>query len=64
MRRLTTGIYLLATCVFASTALAQTGFAWGDMTLGYRHLACNFHGDQPLNKFAFSGPIFGVGFKF
>jgi hypothetical protein len=39
-------------------------FAWGDVTLGYRHLAYNFHGDQPLDKLAFSGPIFGVGFKF
>jgi hypothetical protein len=39
-------------------------FAWGDVTLGYRHLAYNFHSDQPLDKLAFSGPIFGVGFKF
>jgi hypothetical protein len=39
-------------------------FAWGDVTLGYRHLSYDFHSDRPLDKLAFSGPIFGIGFKF
>jgi hypothetical protein len=39
-------------------------FGWGDVVLGYRYLAYDFHNDRPLSDLKFGGPLLGVGFKF
>jgi len=51
---------------FTWQAFAGVGyhFEWGDAMIGYRHLAYDFKGDQPVSTMAFSGPIVGVGFRF
>jgi hypothetical protein len=39
-------------------------FGWGDVVLGYRHLAYDFRSDRPISDLKLSGPLLGVGFKF
>jgi len=39
-------------------------FAWGDATLGYRHLYYDQSGDKLLQNFSFSGPSLGASFRF
>lgn len=39
-------------------------FNWGDVLVGYRHLAYNFKSGNPVSDLAFSGPLFGVAFNF
>jgi hypothetical protein len=51
---------------FTWQALAGIGyqFGWGDVVVGYRHLAYEFRNDRPIADVRFSGPEFVVGFKF
>jgi len=51
---------------FTWQALAGVGYrlSWGDVVLGYRHLAYEFHNDRPISDVKFSGPQSEVGFKF
>jgi hypothetical protein len=39
-------------------------FGWGDVVLGYRHLAYEMHNDRPIADMTFSGPQIAVGFSF
>lgn len=51
---------------FTWQALAGIGYryAWGDVTLVYRHLAYDFKSDEPLSDLSFSGPAVGLSFRF
>ena len=39
-------------------------FKWGDLVLAYRHLNYDQNGDELLQDFSFSGPLFGAMFHF
>lgn len=39
-------------------------FNWGDVSLGYRHLAYEMRDDRPVEDMTFSGPQIAVGFTF
>ena len=39
-------------------------FGWGDLTFVYRHLAYDEDADGLMRSFSFSGPAFGVAFRF
>ncbi len=39
-------------------------FGWGDVVLGYRYLAYDFHSDRPISALKAGGPLLGVGFNF
>ena len=47
-------------------AFAAVGyrFGWGDVLLGYRHLAYKFDQNELANDAAFSGPVIGAAFTF
>ncbi len=51
---------------FTWQAFAGVGYrySWGDVILGYRHLAYDFHSDKPISDLKLSGPILSVGFTF
>jgi len=38
-------------------------FSWGELNLLYRHLAYEMKSDKPLQDLSFSGPQFGVSFR-
>jgi hypothetical protein len=39
-------------------------YSWGDVVLGYRHLAYDFRNDKPISDLKLSGPLLSVGFTF
>ena len=51
---------------FTWQAFAGVGYrySWGDVILGYRHLAYDFHSEKPISDLKLSGPILSVGFTF
>ena len=51
---------------FTWQAFAGVGYryTWGDVVLGYRHLAYDFHSDKPISDLKLSGPLLSVGFTF
>jgi len=51
---------------FTWQAAAGVGyrFGWGDVALGYRHLAYEMHSDRPIADMTFSGPQVSAGFTF
>ena len=51
---------------FTWQAVAGVGyqFSWGDVVIGYRHLAYEFSKDRPIANVKFSGPQVVVGFQF
>ena len=50
---------------FTWQALAGIGYrlSWGEVLVGYRHLAYDFHSDRLASDIKFSGPVIGVAFK-
>jgi hypothetical protein len=51
---------------FTWQAFAGIGYrySWGDVVLGYRHLAYDFHSDKPISDLKLSGPLLSLGFTF
>jgi hypothetical protein len=51
---------------FTYQAVAGLGyqFNWGDVVVGYRHLAYAVRSDKPISDISFSGPQIALGFKF
>jgi hypothetical protein len=47
-------------------ALAGIGysFKWGDLRFAYRHLSIDMSGGKLIQDMRFSGPAFGVSFRF
>jgi hypothetical protein len=51
---------------FTWQAFAGVGYryGWGDVVLGYRHIAYDFRSEKPISDFRLSGPLLSVGFTF
>jgi hypothetical protein len=51
---------------FTWQAFAGAGykFGWGDVIVGYRHVAYDFRKDRPVSDLTLGGPVVGVAFSF